>query len=350
MSASVGASPYSVQRGDAIRDADAVLAIWRGNLGQEDRIAAKYQWFYRRCPWGAPLVELLHHAPSDSFVGVAAAGPRRMIHGSEEWIAGVLVDMAVSGEHRSLGPALMLQKALLAGGSERFSLVYGFPNPKAAAVFARVGYTRLGDMIRYARVLRFAPYLARRMPRPIASVVALAPDVAGRVSTWTGAGDARSLEATWSEHVDPRVDDLWRRSAPGNNTMAIRDTAMLRWRFDEAPNRRTRYLWLAEPRGGALRAWFACEPDESLLHVRDYWAEGAAEGLDRQYIERLAAEARSAGHAALSVECFGAHATSWTSTGFVERSRRPVFGRWYAPGSAETLTSRLHLTSADEDE
>lgn len=350
MNATAAASPYDVQRGDAVRDAEAVLAIWRGNLGQEDRIAAKYDWFYRRCPWGVPLVELLHHSPSDRFVGVAAAGPRRLMHGQEEWAAGVLVDMAVGGEHRSLGPALMLQKALLTGGAERFNFIYGFPNPKAAAVFARVGYTRLGDMIRYARVLRFAPYLARRMPRPLASIAALAPDAASRISTWSTSGAARGLDATWTSKVDPRVDDLWRRSRPSEGTLAVRDAAMLRWRFDEAPNARTRYLWLTEPDGGALRAWFACDPDDSLLHVRDFWSDDAAQGLGRHYIERLAAEARSAGFAALSVEYFGARATSWTSAGFVERSRRPIFGRWYAPGAADELTASLHLTSADEDE
>ena len=86
---------YVVRAGSAQRDRDAVIAVWRGNLGREDRLAAKYDWFYLGCPFGYPLLQVMRHEPTAATVGVAAAGPRRMVAAGVELGAGVLVDMAV---------------------------------------------------------------------------------------------------------------------------------------------------------------------------------------------------------------------------------------------------------------
>jgi hypothetical protein len=140
MAEAAPAPVYAIEGGDVARDRERVLAIWRGNLGRDTRMQAKYDWFYASCPYGEPLLCLLRHLPDDSLVGAAAAGPRRMLRQGAEIEAGVLVDLAVTTEHRSLGPALMLQSALAEAGCRRYGLLYGFPNPKAAAVFKREKY------------------------------------------------------------------------------------------------------------------------------------------------------------------------------------------------------------------
>ena len=53
---------YLVEAGDPARDRETVLSLWRGNLGQDARMTAKYEWFYLRCPHGEPLLQLLHAA------------------------------------------------------------------------------------------------------------------------------------------------------------------------------------------------------------------------------------------------------------------------------------------------
>src|SRR5688500_18512216 len=125
-----------------MRDRDTVQSIWRGTLGQQDRMAAKYDWFYLACPHGPPLLQLLRHIDGD-WVGTACAGRRRMRWQGRDISAGVLVDLAVVPEHRSLGPALILQQGLIEAGARDLDLLYGFPNPKAAAVFKRIGYNKL---------------------------------------------------------------------------------------------------------------------------------------------------------------------------------------------------------------
>lgn len=343
------APAYTVHEADVARDRDAVLALWRGNLGQDAHMAAKYDWFYRDSPAGPPLLLLLRHEASGDWVGVAGAGPRRFRHGGADRRAGVLVDLAVLPEHRSLGPALTLQQAMLERGLARFDLLYGFPNPKAVPVFKRVGYGALGTLARMARVLRHGPYVRRRLPA-LPSVLALPAglllDLADRVRL---ALPGRGLRGQWSAQTPPELDALWAGSDHGSGPVAVRDAAFARWRFDACPLVGTEHL-LVRDRAGAARAWFACQRRDGALHVADAWSDRGAAGVPADCIAVLLRAARARGAQALSIEIVadGAAAAGWEACGFVVRERRPVFGK-AAPTLAD-VAALPWLSSADEDE
>jgi hypothetical protein len=342
---------YTTHVADVARDREAVLAIWRGNLGRLERLESKYDWFYRGCPWGAPLVVLLRHEPSGRWVGVASAGERRMHVGDRGIRAGVLVDMAVDQEHRSLGPALILQRGLLAAAAARFEVVYGFPNPKAAPVFGRVGYARLGDSIRHVRVLRFRGYLARRIPAWLAPAVGVLLDIALRLRVrWSG-GSVRGCQAAWSSRFESPLDTLCTRGGPVKGPASLRDGALLRWRFDEEPASAFRYLAVSE-RGGAPFAYFACEPEDPVLHVRDYWLSSWEPARVAAAVVALCREARKAGYASVSAEMLGPDRLfeGWRAAGFVERGRRPVMGKVLDERLAGDDGLEWMLTPVDEDE
>lgn len=343
-------APYAVDIGDVARDRDSVLALWRGSLGEDARMQSKFDWFYASCPFGEPTLCLLRHVAEGAHVGVASAGPRRMLVGGDALDAGVLVDLAVSAEHRSLGPAMMLQSAVAERGAARFGLLYGFPNPKAAPVFKRVGYSKLGEIVRHARVLRHADYLARRMPRALAAMGGLLVDLGVRLRDgWRARSDPRLL-VLWSDAADPRFDSLWARSAPDSMALSIRDYAFAHWRFDQCPFEKTRFLLLSDPANGDLLAWFACQVKDNTLHVRDFWSIDAATGLDRAHVDALLNEVRKQDHAAVSVEIAGRsnRLDGWHAAGFSERGKRPVFGKWSDGRGVDDVD--LYLTSADEDE
>lgn len=337
---------YTVHEADLERDRALVLSLWSGNLGQDARMARKYDWFYRHCPFGPPLTLLLRHEESGEWVGVASAGPRPMWMDGERITAGVLVDLAVAGEHRSLGPALLLQMALMEAGLRRFDLLYGFPNPKAAPVFKRVGYTPLGELARHARVLRHGSYVRRRLPGLLAVPTGRLLDLADSVRLWFA---REGLQAQWHDRADASGEAPWSTITAGQGPVALRDVAFRRWRLDDCPFAKFRHL-LVRDRSGALLAWFACEAREGGLHVLDSWTVHGAAGPSRAELVALLRAARAAGHASVSVELSSAAATAgWRETGFVARESRPVFGRARS-GDSAALKDRIWLTSADEDE
>lgn len=311
---------------------------------------SKFDWFYAGCPFGEPTVCLLRHDADGRHVGVAAAGPRRMLAQGSPIGAGVLVDLAVIAEHRSLGPAMMLQSALAESAGARFALLYGFPNPKAAPVFKRVGYAKLGEIVRHARVLRHAGYIARRLPRPLAVAAGALIDIAVRLrDAWRSRNDRR-LRASWSDAADARFDLLWKHSRPADGVLAIRDHAFVRWRFDQCPLEATRYLLLSDAKDDHLLAWFACQVRDDTLHVRDFWSAGAWHGLERAHVDTLLDAARKAGHVSVSVEIASQdhRLDGWRAARFSPRAQRPVFGKWTDGLPVAELD--LYLTSADEDE
>lgn len=346
MDAAVAAPSYATRIGDAARDRDAVLAIWRGNLGDDTRMPAKYGWFYQHAPAGAPLLMLLTADGAD--VGACSAGRRRMLHDGRAIRGGVLVDLAVLPQHRSLGPAMILQQGLLAASRDSLDVLYGFPNPKAAPVFKRIGYRALGELGRHACVLRHRDYLARRLPAALAATAGALLDGALRLGRALRHPRAWGLRATWRDRVDPRMDTLWQASPKPAGIVAVRDVAHLRWRFDEAPGGGFRYLLLSDPRNDALCAWFATRSDGHTLHVHDFWSRRGNVPAGHQLCALLRA-ARRAGHAAVSVELSTSvdALAPWSALGFSQRGKRPVFGRWNAGDGA---APPMHLTAGDEDE
>ena len=337
---------YTVHAADLARDRELILGLWRGNLGQDARLAAKYDWFYRQCPYGEPLTLLLRHEESGAWVGVASAGPRRMLLDGRDAMAGVLVDLAVLPEHRSLGPALMLQMALIDAGVKRFDLLYGFPNPKATAVFKRVGYASLGTLARHARVLRHGPYVRRKLPAPLAAPAGALLDFVDRVRLWFRSG---GLRARWQASADDTLAAVWSSASVGAGAVAVRDLEFLRWRIDASPLLDARYLVVHE-RGGLPVAWFACETREHSLHVVDFWSSQGTAGPTLAELAALLRAARAESHSSVSVELSAAAtAGAWLANGFAARESRPVFGR-AREAPSDAATSHAWLTTADEDE
>ncbi len=336
---------YAVAAADPARDRDAVLGIWQGNLGQPARMQAKFDWVYRDSPLGAPLTMMLQHLPTGEAVGVATAAPRRMRIGRREIRAGVLVDLAVLPAHRSLGPALQLQQALLEAAPSRFDFVYGFPNRKAAPVFKRAGYVSLGQLVRHARVLRHRDYLAQRIPRMLAAIAGPLFDLGARFRDGWRARSDPDWRMQW---VDSAANTGARTDHEAEVLHGVHDRQFLGWRFDPRPIGATRTLHL-DDHAGALQAWFVCQVEEGVLHVADCGAASRSLGVSRAHVDALLHAARAAGYRSVSVQLAAPpdSLAAWRDCGFVQRSARPIFGRWFGAGPPP---DNLYLTAADEDE
>jgi hypothetical protein len=335
---------YSVLSVPSAEDAGrAAIDVWRGNLGRAEELEAKYRWFYRANPAGPGQLMLLARDGEDAPVGVLGLGPRDFSAAGVPVQAAVLADFAVLPRHRSLYPALLLQRCGREDGLRRFGMVYGFPNRRAAPVLARAGYRKWGEVGRHVAVLRTQEYLTRVLPRSLAATAA--PLVDAAIALWRALRRPPGWRASWIDQPDGRFTALWNKARAGGWLIGRRDREFLAWRFSQ-PARRFRFLVL-ERRGDVMVGYAACERIDRVMNVRDFLFDPAHPRALLALLTQLQCAARADGCTSVHLEFFGDGAVlaDLVRAGFVRRDGRPLFVSATAMPAGEPF-----ITSADEDQ
>ena len=274
--------PYRVERSDSATAEHTLVRLWTDNLNMRADPRYKFEWFYRDTPLGAATAFLLHHAPDDQpaseVVGTCGVGTRHVSVDGEILRSALFADFAVDKAHRTLMPALMLQRALCEYATSSFDMAYAFPNSAAVGIFNRIGLKTLGRTRRYVRILRSAPHLERLLKvRPLARIAGAFVDTALVASDRVrSAGLTYRFE--WLPDADERFDRLWNAVRSNWKIIGERNSQFLRWRFTHRPGVPARLAALVHRRSGEIAAYAAVvdkDPGEAL--VADFLAASDAE-------------------------------------------------------------------------
>lgn len=115
----------------------------------------RFDWLYVSNPYGQARVWVAVNKQDGAMIGVASAFPRRVYIGEREELCWVLGDFCISDNYRTLGPALQLQRACLAGiDSGEAAFCYDFPSQNMMAVYKRLRIDQWSRMLRLAKPLR----------------------------------------------------------------------------------------------------------------------------------------------------------------------------------------------------
>lgn len=115
-----------------------------------------FNWLYKSEYCQAQFItKLLYHY--DEIIGYGSV----LLFEIEDYKVGSLVNLFIEEKHRTLGPAIQLQKSLLHKVKEEAlcDFILAKPNLKSEAVFKRMGYQCLGPMTRHTIVLNPLLYL-----------------------------------------------------------------------------------------------------------------------------------------------------------------------------------------------
>lgn len=261
---------YSICQPELDDGRRAILDLWRRNL--PEAAPERYDWLYAAGPAAAWLLR------SDGGEVVGAAGlMQRTIHAGGEVLRGAqTVDLNVDRSHRSVGPALRLQRTLAAMVDEgRFDLVYAFPNAASEAVQRRIGYEVLGSFGRWAKPLRcegrVLGWLPWRRPRKAVSAVL---DLLLRLRWPERLHRAPAgLHVEVADCFDARFDALWEKAAPQFGAVGRRTARYLDWRFCQSPAARHRVFCLCDGRR-ELRAYLVYSRPAESAYLSDFLFRG----------------------------------------------------------------------------
>jgi Acetyltransferase (GNAT) domain len=298
----------------------------------------RFAWLYHRNPDGEARAWIAED-PAGRAVGMAAAFPRRVYLRGRADRAWVLGDFCVDDDHRTLGPALQLQRACLAGiTATGAGLVYDLPGAAMLPVYRRLGIAPFGEMRRLAKPLRVDGRLGSALPAVVARPLQRTGNgVLAFLDRRLGVGGDVEVMAD-SGPCGPDYSDLASRIGAGHAFCLDRSAAYVTWRYLEAPHRT--YRLLAARRRGRLVGWAALDRDGAAGWIVDLF------GIDDRAVTRAlvgaaVARFRTEGAATACATVLEGHA--WASElrhlGFRPREATPVVvcggdGRALAAGDA----------------
>jgi hypothetical protein len=250
-------------------DNQEFLAILQANLPSLPH-ARRFKWLYCDNPDGPAWSWFALQGSLQQIIGVTSVFPRSMWVGSELQMCGQVGDFAVSASHRTLGPALLLQRATFDPvDSGALAFCYDCPPHQAGmSTFRRLGIQPNCKVARYALPLRVDSQLRKRLGA--ASVV---PAAAGnlllrlhRLSAWKTR--ARNLEV--SDHRGAFGEEFSKLDEAVKGPNAIRGrrgAAHLNWRYREDPLKR--YEILTARRKGELIAFAILRTTNEVVTIVD---------------------------------------------------------------------------------
>jgi hypothetical protein len=229
-------STVHVRPADRDSDRQELMSILHANLPDLPH-ARRFDWLYRANPDGAAWSWFVCE-PSGRAVGVTSLFPRSVWLADKTAMCGQVGDFAIAASHRSLGPAVMLQKATF-GPVDNGALAFCYdcpPHQAGMSTFRRLGMKPNCRVDRYALPLRVEGRLRKRLG-PGAAVPAVAGNLLLRMSRrWRQKPNTKSLNI--GEHLGPFTEEFSRLDDEVPHDSIIRGrrtTPLLNWRYREDP-------------------------------------------------------------------------------------------------------------------
>lgn len=259
-------SKYIIEKADLCRQKDEILALLQRNLeGISDE---RFTWNYLKAP---AVCWVARDSSTGELVGTCAIFLRDATVNGRPAKAGIAGDFAVDKKHRTFGPALMMQKALLASlKDERIDFTYSIPNKLSEPLLVRLGYREIGKYHRYVKLLR-AEYRENKniLPSPLKGIASGITDLALKtISREFRYRRSGSVEVETPEFFDKRFDELSGAAGKKFDIVGARDSKFLHWRYKESAYRDYRVFAITRDKG-ALTGYIVYYIDENVAYVAD---------------------------------------------------------------------------------
>jgi hypothetical protein len=225
----------TIRRVSAIEHRQEVLDLLERNLGrsQEQRL----DWRHTLNPAGPSWSWFLYDRNHDAPVAMASVFPRHMWACGKPVLGGQVGSFVVDAGHRSLGPAVLLQRATFEP-VDLGALAFCFdcpPHDQGMSTFVRLGMQFNAKVVRYTMLLRSEPFVEKRLgkglwTKPVAAAGNLMLRM--RVARRRVAG----LEiCSYEGMFDEEFSCLDKRLSNSEFIRASRSARDLNWRYREDP-------------------------------------------------------------------------------------------------------------------
>jgi hypothetical protein len=269
-----------VREADLVQDQDLLISTLNQNrLRSTDE--RRYRWLYLDNPFGQARAWIAVDGQNGAVAGFTSVFPRLMEVCGTQTICWNCGDFSINQRYRSLGVAIQLRLAatrLVNKGDVAF--LYAHPNDRMKVVHLRAGHKVIGQMVRYAKLLRIDRYLPKLPGRSwIASALA---------STFSALHSLGTHSRRLKRSFTAEAFDGFATDAPFNSLLAqaqgrwrifgLRTNEYLKWRFGSNPLFRVHTLLLYRAAELVGYAFYSLKDD--TMHVNDMFCLPEQETAD----------------------------------------------------------------------
>jgi len=255
-----------------------ILRLWERNHPDLAPILPKrFTWIYENNPYGTPKCWLLKHNKTNKFIGAASLIPRRMYVNGKPMMAGIAADMMIEKKHRTLGPALMLERAVIDCCKKgEFDFIYGFSPPAAYTAQIKAGFKFIGNAIRMVRPLKTASIIEKQKGKTVATLFSPLLDTTLQIIDNFTFITKSFLKPNFSccilDHFDERFDNLWHKAPKNGLIIGERTASYLNWRYMKSPYHKHKTFILQDKKEKILGYIIYSLIDDKAL-IYDIYAE-----------------------------------------------------------------------------
>lgn len=155
-----------IRRASLTEDRQELLGLFKRNFSEfGDNHEERFEWYQTLNPAGEGWTWILSERNGGRAVGTTSLFRRNMYVNGKQLAVGQVMFFAVDAGYRSLGPAVMLQRATF-DPVNRGQLAFCYdcpPHDEGMSTFVRLGMPPNCEMIRYVLPLRSDEYLGKRL-------------------------------------------------------------------------------------------------------------------------------------------------------------------------------------------
>jgi hypothetical protein len=255
----------------------------------------RFDWLYRDNPAGRAWAWFVYDEGTKEIVGVASVFPHDVWIGERLERCGQVGDFAVDATHRSLGPAVMLQRATFEpvdGGALAFCYDCP-PHDQGMATFRRLGIDATCRTEQFARPLRAERLVEKRLGRgPVAATVTALANGLLRVRSGRRHAEPGVEIGEHPGRFDAEFSRLDREVGAAGVVRSRRWAEDLNWRYRDDPLHQ--YRVLTARRRGQLLAFVVVSTAGDDAVVVDLFGRLSGD-LAAALLNAAAAALRSAG-------------------------------------------------------
>jgi len=281
-----------------LTDDKPILTGLTSRFLRADANEKRYDWLYRENPFGEAHAWIACDK-GDRAIGMAALFPRSMYCGGATVRGCVLGDFCVAPEHRTVGPALQLQRACLhAVESEEFAVAYDFPSGAMLVIYKHLGIQPQEQSVRMAKVLRADRISGQlKVPGVTRALVGTANFVLG-IEDRTSAAPSKVECALQEGPCGEEYSELADAVGSSQGTCTVRSAEYLNWRYRRHPQ--VEYEFLTARLRNQLLAYCVFTQSNDNATVAEFFGK-ADDRVLTGLLRKLAALLRNRGVATLSL-------------------------------------------------